>query len=227
MGVYIHYDGKSLEPENLPQLLDGVEELARTFGWKTERFAREISGLKPTRIEIGDGPTKVEGFRLVEDSINGIVIDTGEAGAFEIAFNREGTLGDYLDISHFLEGTANEGETCWTYRPLWAHVTGYPQTHRKICALLHFMEVMHRFQDWQVSDGGGYYQSGNESRMLAEHAIHGSFQRMMSDPEDAKAFLVATGIVPENAEVEVVDQSLPSPPRKKAKAKAARAARPN
>lgn len=225
MGVYIHYDGKSLEPRKLPELLDGMEKVARAFEWKTTRISRQISGLKPTRMEIGNGPTKIEGLRLVEDTVIGIVFDTGEAGAFEIAFNSEGMIGDYVDISHFLEGTENEGENCWFFGPLWACVTGFPKTHRSVCTLLRYMETAHRFEDWEVSDGTGYYESGDEKEMLEEHLILGSFKRMMSDPEDAKAFLVATGIVSKDAEVVPLDQ-LP-PPKKRAKSRSARAGRPN
>lgn len=225
VGVYIHYDGKSLEPENLPELLDGMERIGQAFGWKTTRISRQISGLKPKVMVIGDGPTRIEGLRLVEDTVTGIVFDTGEAGAFEIAFNSEGMIGDYMDISHFLEGTENEGETCWYFGPLWACLTGFPDTHRSVCTLLRFMEKTHRFTDWEISDGTGYYESGNEGRLIEEHAIHGSFKRMMSDPADAKAFLVATGIVSADAEVTPVDQM--PPPKRKPKAKSARAARPN
>lgn len=225
MGVYIHYDGKSLEPKKLPALIDDMEKIAKGFGWKTTRISRQISGLKPKKLFIGDGPTRIEGLRLVEDSIIGLVFDTGEAGSFEIAFNSEGKIGDYMDISHFLEGTENEGENCWFLGPLWASVTGFPETHRLICTLLRFMEKTHRFKSWEISDGTGYYESGNERRLLEEHAIHGSFKRIMSNPEDAKAFLVATGVVSADAEVTPIDQ-VPVPERKP-KAKSARAARPN
>jgi hypothetical protein len=224
LGVYIHYNGRSAEPEKLPELLDRLESMARAFGWKTTRILREISGLTPLRLDFVNGRSTINGVRLVEDRVIGLVFNTGEAGSFEIAFNQEGTVGDYKEISHLLRESEGNGERCWHHSPLWACVTGFPSVHRDICTMLRHIERSHRFEVWEVDDCTDYYSTGDEQQLLEEHLLLGSFKRLLNNPENAKAFLVAAGVVLNEAEALPIE---PTPPPRKPRARSVRGSRPN
>jgi hypothetical protein len=77
---------------------------------------------------------------------------------------------------------------------------------------------------WEVDDCTDYYSTGDEQQLLEEHLLLGSFKRLLNNPENAKAFLVAAGVVLNEAEALPIE---PTPPPRKPRARSVRGSRPN
>lgn len=144
MGLSIHYQGGIDRIEDIPKLVDELEDIGESMGWKSQLL---------------NADEKDQNFRGI------IVSPTGDCEPLCFIFDRSGKLRSLMDlISDQVESTE--------YSYYIAAKTQFVsiETHIWIIGLLRYLKK-HYLSDLSVSDEGDYWETENRETLKTKQAF--------------------------------------------------------
>ena len=153
MGITIHYSGKLKDRASLPNLVEELEDIARTMEWESTRLDKDRE--KPSRAEIVHSEHGAE-FRG-HPGLEGIVLSVHpDCESLSFLFDRNGNLRDVVTMVGILQGFIDAEKAQVSvktqFAPLHVHIT--------IIRLLKYIGKKY-IANLEVNDEGDYWQTGD------------------------------------------------------------------
>ena len=148
MGLSFHYSGRIADRENLPDLIEEVEEIAKVFQWKYFVFDRQFSE---------DTIGKPE----YNQRIYGICFTPPNCETVDICFLSNGRMSSPAHLKFFGK-TDDQDESKYLY--MLSVKTQYAgiETHQMIIQLFRYLDKKY-FADFAMSDEGQYWETNDEA----------------------------------------------------------------
>ena len=153
MGVTIHYRGQLADVEKIKILGDELTQVAKKMDWAYNRLDEDWS--KPTDIRLEHDE---RGARIVGHlGLKGISFKPHpECESMSFFFNSDGKLCDPMGMVLVSQGNLKQEDAWINVKTQFAG----PEIHLWIVGLLKYLQE-HYIPDLEVSDEGGYWETGN------------------------------------------------------------------
>lgn len=181
MGVTIHYSGQLKDPANLSLLIPELQLACQRLGWPCQVIDERILGTAEYDIfrEENEHDVYVEiETKPVDDRWRGVIIQPPECETLWLTFNRSGQLIIYDTPFQAVDTPgryhAREYLFCKTQ-------FGTAETHIAICNLLRQVEPY--MAEFEVSDEGHYWESGDREKLMAAMGYLDQLINMLANDE--------------------------------------------
>lgn len=157
MGVTIHYKGRLKNIEEVNQLVDELEEVARTNEWHyqiidtLQDFVEMIEQVVPEDLE-----------ELELSHLRGIALGQPESEPIWMVFDEDGQL--ITPMVAYIRHQDPEYYKTLDFHAFTRTQSGGPEYHIKLVKLLKYLSSKY-FDEWEVLDDGQYYVSGDEEKL--------------------------------------------------------------
>lgn len=148
MGLSFHYSGRIADRENLPDLIEEVEEIAKVFQWKYFVFDRQF-------------PEDTIGKPEYNQRIYGICFTPPNCETVDICFLSNGRMSSPAHLKFFGK-TDDQDESKYLY--MLSVKTQYAgvETHQMIIQLFRYLDKKY-LADFAMSDEGQYWETNDEA----------------------------------------------------------------
>jgi len=160
MGVTIHYQGRLIDPQQLPELITAIQHTCRKLKWSHIDVNERIIGTAEMLVYDSSGETEdqrwVSENMPVDDRWRGVIVSPPGSEPLWLTFNRSGKL-----IVYDANATSYAEPGHYLARELLFTKTQFSsaETHMAICDLLRLAE--HYGAVLEVDDEGGYWETGD------------------------------------------------------------------
>jgi hypothetical protein len=150
MGITIHYKGQMDDTSMLPMLIEEIQDIADTKGWKSN-ILNEDWGTKPNASIVSRG--QIEG----DLGLKGISFSPGEGcESMSLFFDRYGHVMDPMTMLCIIDGTIKPTDACVHVKTQFAN----SETHIWIISILKYLKKEY-ISNLEVIDEGGYWETGD------------------------------------------------------------------
>ena len=180
MGITIHYHGHLQDRAQLPELVSQLKTACRKLGWPCEEINERLVGSVERLVEEPDPQDEntssfVSVTEALDDRWQGLVIQPPECEPLFFTFNRAGKLAVYDALFNSPPGTYSVSEILFCKTQFSS-----ADIHIAVCELLRLAQPF--MAAWQVSDEGGYWESGDRQELEKRlGAMSELIQRMASE----------------------------------------------
>jgi hypothetical protein len=151
MGMTIHYRGCLKNIDLIGQLVDEVEDIAKSLGWTTQRLDGDLMRENTARLVHTPKGATITGYL----PIRGVCLAPGRGcEGIDLFFDRWGWLASPLTMA-----LADPLQSEYPYLWVKTQFAG-PDVHIAIVKLLKYLENKY-FECFEVMDEGDYWQTGN------------------------------------------------------------------
>ncbi|WP_243345643.1 hypothetical protein [Parabacteroides sp. FAFU027] len=152
MGITIHYRGRFNPAANLSEMIDEIEDIARTQGWEYFIFEREFPvDLYSDRMTLN---------HPITDNIYGISFSPPHCEAVQFSFLSNGRMSNPLNLQLYGQST-NPQEQEFLYMLFTKTQFTGVKTHMVIVALLRYLSNKY-LSEFVVNDEGEYRETGDK-----------------------------------------------------------------
>lgn len=153
MGVSIHYRGHIDNPGRIPALCEELADIAGAMGWKWERLNDNWDDPSDAYLE-SDGESAVIQGRL---GLKGIeILPSDKCEPLSFGFDRDGMIWSPIVRILALDGTLKQDQAWVSVKTQFSSA----RTHTWVVGLLRYIKK-HYMSDLEVSDEGGYWETGD------------------------------------------------------------------
>jgi hypothetical protein len=197
MGITAFYHGRLRDIADLPLIQAELRATCARLGWLClvidERILGTAERYTVIPLETDDGiPTSTfETHEVpVDDHVRGAVIHPPGCETLFLTFGRTGRSVWYNNAS---DASAQPGRYGLIQEHLFCKTQfGSPETHIRVCELLRLVEKY--AAEWEVTDEGGYWETGEEQVLLVTWARYQAIFDAASDPQVRQEMLGSAGI---------------------------------
>jgi hypothetical protein len=159
VGVSIHYRGRLDDVGQLATLCEELADIAAAMGWETTRLDDDWERPADARLRSTPKGAQIDGHL----GLKGILLRPDvDAESLSFFFDREGNLRSMMDVVLLVDGTLKPQDAWVSVKTQFAS----PEVHAWIVGLLKYVKKR-CISDWQVSDEGQYWETG-DLRLLRE-----------------------------------------------------------
>ncbi|MDP4270365.1 MAG: hypothetical protein Q8909_09595 [Bacteroidota bacterium] len=155
MGITIHYRGRFNPAANLSEMIDEIEDIARTQGWEYFIFEREFP-VALNRDTMTQSPLITD-----TDNIYGISFTPPHCEAVQFTFLSNGRMSNPLNFQLYSHSTDPQ-EQEFLYMLFTKTQFAGVKTHMVIVALLRYLSNKY-LSEFIVNDEGEYWETGDKS----------------------------------------------------------------
>ena len=159
MGVSVHYRGRLNDVRQLARLCDEMADIAAAMGWETTRLDDDWEQPADARLRVTPTGAHIDGHL----GLKGILLRPDvDAESLSFFFDRERNLRSMMNVVMIVDGTLKPEDAWVSIKTQFAS----PEVHAWIIGLLKYVKKRY-ISDLQVSDEGGYWETG-DIRVLRE-----------------------------------------------------------
>ncbi|MBI4910735.1 MAG: hypothetical protein HY820_44385 [Acidobacteria bacterium] len=241
MGITINYKGALDDPSRINEALKEIRAFCKRVGWSYTNHSEHISGVELHTQEEADGVVKIKPRKddpwpeekekskfslrarvsrkypppLVEEVVRGVLVHAPGTETLRLVFNKKGRLCHHMELPVEVIIDALPDTIHYMAMPGWVKTTGAVESHQKICELLHMLKEQF-MSKLQVSDGTGYFKTGNLKKLRQEHGMMSGLIDFFSDPRMLNPVLRMAGLPEVAKDTKVATNvDIPAPPMTK------------
>jgi len=181
MGVTIHYGGRLRDPAGLPELVQKLQIACGRLGWPYQLVDERVVGVAEHHTYHHDPDDNVHvtvETTPLDDRWRGVVIHPPGCETLFLTFGRKGQLIVY--DTPWEEPQSPGRYEARTY--VWVKTQfSNPDVHIAVCSLLRLVEAY--AAEWEVTDEGEYWESGDREQLAARMAFLDKAMSMLAGDE--------------------------------------------
>jgi hypothetical protein len=152
LGLSFHYSGRIANPEQLPELIDEIKDVAKAFNWKYFIYERQFQ-------------LNTYGKSVFNQEIYGISFTPTNCETIDVCFLSNGRMSGPANLS-FWGAAVSKPECDYLYMLSVKTQFAGIETHLFIIQLFRYLSKKY-FTDFNLSDEGQYWETNDESILRA------------------------------------------------------------
>jgi hypothetical protein len=148
MGLSFHYSGRIADPEELPDMIEEVEDIAKAYNWKYAVFDRQF-------------PDGSVGKPEYNQRVYGISFTPPECETIDICFLSNGRMSNAFNLEFWGKNERQEERKYLYMLSVKTQFAGF-ETHKFIIQLFRYLNEKY-FADFNLTDEGGYWETKDEN----------------------------------------------------------------
>lgn len=160
MGMTIHYRGKLDDPGRVEELQRELADIAESIGWTSHTLDDDWS-IPPSSTLVNDGDQATINGHLGLKGV--VIIPDGASESLSFLFDAGGRLNSMMNVVSACEGEITPDEPWVFFKTQFLS----PDAHIWIIGLLKYIKKRY-ISNLEVSDEGGYWESGDREALVAK-----------------------------------------------------------